>query len=667
VNVCRFKHHIISLCVKAPRNIKAKYRETEYNQKQTSVKVCTVVQEDGDDTEPDDDDEPVMKAMKHISAPVPSTLTTGTGSTAEKEADSQQTQLSSAHGQPKIVHYVDKISQSQQKELDLLWAEAVYVNQWSFNSMNCPTLLEFFRKLRPSYRVPSPYKLSHGLLDSMVARMDRENQATCSRADNLAVMLDGWTDVNNKALVNVAVYADVPIFAKSLDPGPQRHNAEFIAESIIEVIEKTPLAPAGVSLEADADGNDPKQVSFVDERKFRSVVTNQPAVMTAAWRIVENSKPWVNCYGCGAHVVNLLAGDFTKVPEINAVLESNRKIATVFRTKKLCKEVLKEATLAKCGKQLNVELSCKTRWSTDYFMLARNLRIKEALITACVDPRIAKEMRSADLRNVILSDSESSADFWKATERAYRVFKPLKTAIQFCEGDSVPVSVMPRIWQHISYELNTSSLQSQGFSDKAVETISTAIKNRRDMNTRPVTVAANVLDPRFCGQGFTEAELSTAYDVIIEIAKYEQIDRSKVLGDLAEYRSKTGAVFGSDLVWEATTTEICAQKPSVWWSSYASQRVLSKVALILLAMPATAAAIERCNKSYSIAKTKLRNRLSSSRAASLAQLAYDLSIQQTRRNSLSRRSAKRQKRSHILALPVANSEASSASEKGTNF
>ena len=35
--------------------------------------------------------------------------------------------------------------------------------------------------------------------------------------------------------------------------------------------------------------------------------------MTAAWAIVEAKAPGVHCYGCGAHVINLLAADFRKI------------------------------------------------------------------------------------------------------------------------------------------------------------------------------------------------------------------------------------------------------------------------------------------------------------------------------------------------------------------
>jgi len=244
--------------------------------------------------------------------------------------------------------------------------------------------------------------------------------------------------------VNVAIYAGIPIFVKSLQPGALRHDSDFMAKTITDVIEKTPSLFSAIDsgLGDAADNLD----DVIEQHKFHSVVTDQPSVMTSAWSKVEQNKPWVHCYGCGAHVLNLLAGDFRKIPEISDILDKNRKISTLFRTHTMCKEVLKEVTAAKFGKSLNVVLGCSTRWSTDFYMVTRNIRLKSALITACVDHRITKEMRNnQDVKNLILFDCETDDTFWKATERVYHLLRPVKTGIQFCEGDSVPLSVMPRI------------------------------------------------------------------------------------------------------------------------------------------------------------------------------------------------------------------------------
>jgi len=549
----------------------------------------------------------------------------------------------------------------------LLWAESVFSNGWSFNSVENPVLKMFFERIRPSWKPPSAYQLSHKLLDSIGKGVESKSSGALSRACNITLMLDGWTDVTNTSLVNIAAYGDSPVFLKSVDPGAERHDAKFIAGEIINVMEGKVVAESdagvveqsgsgsGASSTVPPGPDRPRPVSVspvnivVDEHKVRSIVTDQPSVMTAAWDIVETLKPWVHCYGCGAHVINLLAADFRKIPDVNQVLEDNRKIVCFFRSHSLSKAILKAATKEKFGKPLNVVLSAATRWSTDYFMLLCNVSIKKALISAVVDSQL-KKLLSANLviKNLILSD-----DFWDSTVRTCFLLKPLMTGIAYCEGDDVPLSVMPRIWKHISIHIDAVSLKYLGFTDEVINAVTQAVAHREAMNTRPVTLAAHALDPRFREktESLSEAQWILACQVIMKITESEHLDRAKVLGDLAEYRSKTGALFGNDVVWEAVNADACTNNPACWWSSYASSRALTKVAVILLSMPATAAVIERCNKTYAGTKTKNRNRLLSSRAAKLSIVAYNLRIQRSRSTMTKRRSA-RIRRRHILTLSV---------------
>jgi len=148
------------------------------------------------------------------------------------------------------------------------------------------------------------------------------------------------------------------------------------------------------------------------------------------------------------------------------------------------------------------------------------------------------------------------------------------------------------------------------------------------------------------------------------LAEQENLQRINVLNDLAEYRSKTGLVFGDLLIWEAVNTSTCSRHPDRWWQSFVPNRQLSLIARILLSMPATAAMVERCNKAYSVQKTKSRNRLLPGRAGKLAKVSYNLQIQR-RITEPTTRDAKRKERNHIMSLSVALPHLSRQSETET--
>ena len=224
--------------------------------------------------------------------------------------------------------------------------------------------MEFFRLLKPGWTPPSAYQLSNRLLEKVSAEVEQLNEPAIANAAVVAIMIDGWSDISRGAMLNVALYimidgwsdisrgavlnvalyTGISIFLKSVPPSADRHDADMIADVICSVI--------------DSSGK--------VRDKVKAVVTDNAAVMIAAWREVERRYPSVHCYGCGAHIFNLLAGDLKKIQYIGSVIDENRKVAVFFKTHSVCREVLLEHTSDKNLKPLNTVLSCATRWSTDY-------------------------------------------------------------------------------------------------------------------------------------------------------------------------------------------------------------------------------------------------------------------------------------------------------------
>lgn len=87
-------------------------------------------------------------------------------------------------------------------------------------------------------------------------------------------------------------------------------------------------------------------------------------------------------------------------------------------------------------------------------------------------------------RNVLLDD------FWEETEKVTKLLHPLSTGIQFCEGDIVPLSAIPRILAHIENQLNDENLTLDGWIEEDKQAIIACIASRKKMSIRPVTLAA---------------------------------------------------------------------------------------------------------------------------------------------------------------------------------
>jgi hypothetical protein len=536
--------------------------------------------------------------------------------------------------------FFDSVNSSEQARLDLLFAEACYTGGLPLSVVDNPFMKDFLQAIRPGWHPPSAYQLGNKLLDQTAAKVNRMVEQAIVDTANITVQADGWSDVNRKSVINIALYAGRPIFHSSVDPGAQRHNAEFIANTILNVVNGN----------CELSGQ-----SAIDKYKFRSVVTDQPSVMRAAWDIISSKAPWINCCGCAAHVLNLLAVDLCNIDIVSETLDSNRNISRFFKSHSMVKEVLVEVTKQKFQKPLGTVLGCDTRWSSEFFMVRRNLRIKSGLLSASIDDRLKKEFRSSpEVKNALTSDS-----FWNHTAAVTYLLMPICTAIQCCEGDNACVSIMPRIWKHVESKLDKHSLQQYGFAESVSNAVDAAVQHRKSMNIQPITLASHALDPRFCGVHLSAEEWKVATDLILKMAAVEKLNRPRLLDDLMQYRSQSGPIFGDAVTWESVNTATCSRWPTSWWMSFAAGCEISKVAAILLSMPATAAIVERCNKSYATQKSKSRNRLLPGKAAKIASVSFNLKVNR----SLSEPTVRQQKRCtkfNIMTLSTTSAKSNNA-------
>jgi len=167
-----------------------------------------------------------------------------------------------------------------------------------------PFATAFLKAARPGWQPPSSYDLSNSLLDKTQADITVLNNITMAKDASVTIQLDEWSDVNSTSLINVAIYAGYPIFWKSVNPGATRHTREYIAGIIGEAID---TAEFGAKIQAG--------------------VTDNPSTMKAAWQ----KRPGVTCYGCAAHILNLLANDFrSKITTVGEVFENNKKSGDFF-------------------------------------------------------------------------------------------------------------------------------------------------------------------------------------------------------------------------------------------------------------------------------------------------------------------------------------------------
>jgi len=319
---------------------------------------------------------------KHRSSP--GTSSQSQASVIESCAESQTTvqvlrASTSKASSSTIAGFCDRVSPTTQKELDESLARAIYASGTPLTIVENPFWISFFSKLRPAYKVPSRYVMSHTLLDREDGRISEFVKMKIAQAECVAIISDGWTNVNNTPIVNFMISTPEPVFLKSVITGENRHTGEYIAQLLMEVIED------------------------IGASKVMAVVTDNAANMKAAWDIITENDQYkhIHCYGCAAHGLHLLATDICSLDSVDKLLQRAKSIVKFVKYKHVPHAVferIQQETLdkgkrkaaaadklkaKKNTKPLSLILPSATRWGTNAAMLQRLLDTKKALQHLC--------------------------------------------------------------------------------------------------------------------------------------------------------------------------------------------------------------------------------------------------------------------------------------------
>jgi hypothetical protein len=255
------------------------------------------------------------------------------------------------------------INASTAIDVDDAVAEFFYGCNVPANIANHPLFKKMVTKVKTapaSYKSPDRDRLGGSLLERTTLRLRAEEGETRSAVleDGGTVVSDGWDDVERNHLINFLVgnakgmFFDGTIMLSSADA----EDAKRVAELICAEIEKTGA------------------LTIVQ------VVTDTCSVMKAAWKIIENTFPWITCTCCGPHVLSLELTDMGKIPEVAAVIKKVGRVLNRFwGRKRWARTKLKEVAAKNHGKKIGLYRAKATRFAGKVREMARMLRLKADL------------------------------------------------------------------------------------------------------------------------------------------------------------------------------------------------------------------------------------------------------------------------------------------------
>ncbi|RHZ62888.1 hypothetical protein Glove_334g4 [Diversispora epigaea] len=200
------------------------------------------------------------------------------------------------------------------------------------NSQN-PFTIDFLKELNPGYAPPSRTTLSGRFLDE-----ELEN------AENLTLVLDGWTSIRSDSLYNFIIITserkEYLIALKNFSK--ESHTGEMLANEIAIIIKK------------------------IGSEKFAAVVTDAAANCRVAREKIQFSYPHIWNIRCIAHAFNLIASDLVKLDAIKEFITKCNKLCCFFHDSNKSNAYLKQGLAEMKIKSEGLKTWIKTRWGSLY-------------------------------------------------------------------------------------------------------------------------------------------------------------------------------------------------------------------------------------------------------------------------------------------------------------
>ena len=321
--------------------------------------------------------------------------------------------------------------------------------------------------------------------------------------------------------------------------------------------------------------------------------------------------------------MNLVLSDLLKLGTLKQIKDQGKTIVKEFKSKHMMVDALKSMQQLE-SVNTTLKLPVKTRWGSVVTCLESVQLNKVVLRKLAVSEITERNNMSADVKKTILDD-----DFWKLNEAIVEFLKPLLAAIVQLEAD---VPNLAEVFQPYSTVRTgmMESIKAVPFTEEEQAVIATILDDREKFCIKMIHKSAYLLDPRYHGELLSDEDKLAAIQFVCELAeKFStsellDVDSLKVQQDCVLYAAKN-VFFANNFLWK----NVAKMSPLAWWNAYSSNQEITKVAVRILRLPATTAAVERSFSCYSNIHSAKRYRLSNDRASKLVfvSLNQELSAQ----------------------------------------
>jgi hypothetical protein len=426
--------------------------------------------------------------------------------------------------------------------------------------------------------------------------MQNEVSNQLKDSKHLHLQCDGWSNIRNESIVNFVISKPEPLFVEFVATKENRHNAPYLAELMINVIEKY--------------GSD----------KFLVVIGDNASNMRAALAMVKEKYPSIIPLGCLYHLLHLLCEDILKCNTMKSFMATVISIVKSIRNSHILKALFDRFQLdKKFEDRLSLKLPGQTRWGSNLFCLQSLLANKSVLQKLAVseEAEISPEMKRQ------LLDDEV---FWVRVQKLVNIFHPIIELITAFESNT---PIIHNVYKEFHILQNTlkQEIPESPLQKSEEKTVLANLEKRVKFGVGKIHLAADLMNPSSQGCNLKPVELLDAIEFVCQVGSSMGAKVVELRQEIADYRDKEG-LWQRPFVWEGLkdSEKEKAISPMLWWRGLKGTCVLADVAVRILGAPVTSAATERTFSTFSWIHCKKRNRLTTERAGQIAYLSHNWNL-----------------------------------------
>ena len=413
----------------------------------------------------------------------------------------------------------------------------------------------------------------------------------------VTLVSDAWTNLRGESIINyVAVTRKHAIFVKSTPSGGERHNAQYIADGVEQIVKE------------------------LGEDNIVCFTADNARNMKAAQALLGQRFPKVLMLGCASHIVNLIVEDIFKLPPFGNIFKLAVELSKYFKSSYVLVGLLSNAAESLGRARPALQLPGNTRWQGKLNTVASVLKNRDFLEHLALHPDGAlpehptneQRNRFSHICSIILS-----IRFWEQLSSLERLLRP------FLEVTLALESVRPkasRIFAYFKYLIQKVYTHTTSHYEDVLDIIGKRFKQIH----HPIMTVAYICDP----QAREERKVAITDTMDLEMQEYLQhyySDARRAAGvykELQEVWHRRGAYSGP-LNWSSFKDYTDAGD---WWSIQSCSQDLKDLATYALSINPTSGAAERNWSVHGFLHSKSRNKLANRRVEQLVYVYTNLRI-----------------------------------------